>query len=86
MTKDLQLVSVKLPASDLRRIRGNRSDFVRRAVAEKLARETRPGWKPKTGMGRRLLRLRQRYLAEGGTLLDSKEFAQELRERRGGIA
>ncbi len=55
MTRDLNVVSVKLPLTDVRRIPGNRSEFVRQAVAEKLARESRPGWRPKTATGRKLL-------------------------------
>lgn len=86
MTKDLQVISVKLPLSDVRRIRGNRSEFVRKAVTEKLAREAAPPWEPKTATGRKLLRLRKQFLAEGGELLDNEGIAAELRERRGGIA
>jgi hypothetical protein len=86
MTKnDLQIVSIKLPASDVRRIRGNRSVFVREAVAEKLAREEAPEWKPKTAHGRKLLALRERFLAAGGETLDAEGIAAELRQRRGGV-
>jgi hypothetical protein len=42
MTRDPQIVSIKLPLADVLRIPGNRSEFVRQAVAEKLARESAP--------------------------------------------
>ena len=86
MTRDLKLLSVKLPLSDVRRIPGNRSEFVRQAVAEKLARQSGPGWKPKTPTGRKLLKLRNQFLAQGGELLDADGIAEELRQRRGGLA
>lgn len=86
MTRNLQIVSVKLPLADLRRIPGNRSRFVRRAVAEKLERESSPEWRPKTAKGRKLLKLRKEFLARGGELLDADRIAAELRDRRGGIS
>ena len=85
MTDDLQVVSIKLPLSDVRRIPGNRSEFVRQAVAEKLARQAGPCWQPKTATGRKLLALRRRYLARGGQLLDAEGIAVELQQRRGGL-
>lgn len=85
MTKDLQVISIKLPLADLRRIPGNRSEFVRKAVAEKLAREGKGGWKPQTETGRKLLKLRRKFLAQGGELLDAERIAEELRRRRGGL-
>src|SRR5579872_6303687 len=78
MTRDLKVLSVKIPLSDVRRIPGNRSEFVRRAVAEKLARESRSTWRPKTATGRKLLKLRNQFLAQGGELLDSSGIATEL--------
>jgi hypothetical protein len=86
MTQDLKVLSVKLPLSDIRRIPGNRSEFVRRAVAEKLARESDPAWRPKTATGRKLLKLRNQFLAQGGEMLDAGGIADELRQRRGGLA
>ena len=80
------MLSVKLPLSDVRRISGNRSKFVRQAVAEKLARESGPAWRPKTDTGRKLLKLRNQFLAQGGELLDAEGIAGELRRRRGGLA
>jgi hypothetical protein len=80
------VLSVKLPLSDVRRISGNRSKFVRQAVAEKLARESGPAWRPKTDTGRKLLKLRNQFLAQGGELLDAEGIAGELRRRRGGLA
>jgi hypothetical protein len=85
MTQDLRVLSVKLPLADVRRIPGNRSRFVRQAVAEKLARESGPAWRPKTATGRKLLKLRNQFLAQGGELLDSNGIAHELRQRRGGL-
>ena len=86
MTHHLKVISVKLPLSDARRIPGNRSEFVRQAVAEKLARQPSPAWQPKTATGRKLLRLRNRFLEQGGELLDADGIAEELRRRRGGLA
>ncbi len=85
MTHDLKVLSVKLPLSDVRRIPGNRSEFVRQAVAEKLSRQSGPAWRPKTATGRKLLKLRNRFLAQGGELLDAEGIAEELRQRRGGV-
>jgi hypothetical protein len=86
MTQDLKVLSVKLPLADVRRIPGNRSKFVRQAVAEKLARESGPAWRPKTATGRKLLKLRNQFLANGGELLDANGIANELRQRRGGLS
>ena len=85
MTNELKVLSVRLPLSEVRRIPGNRSEFVRQAVSEKLARESAPAWRPKTATGRKLLKLRHQFLAQGGELLDEDGIAQELRERRGGL-
>jgi hypothetical protein len=85
MTNDLQVISVKLPRATLRQISGNRSDFVRQAVAEKLSRQPPAPWKPKTSQGRKLLKLRQGFIERGGELLDAKGIAEELRQRRGGV-
>jgi Arc/MetJ-type ribon-helix-helix transcriptional regulator len=85
MTEDLKIVSVKLPERHLRRIRGNRSEFIREAVAEKLGRQSSPDWQPKTATGRKLLALRKRFVAQGGELLNSDGIAEELRQRRGGL-
>jgi hypothetical protein len=85
MTRDPQIVSIKLPLADVLRIPGNRSEFVRQAVAEKLARESVAPWRPRTATGRKLLTLRERFLEGGGELLDPEGIAQELRERRGGV-
>jgi hypothetical protein len=86
MTDHLMLLSIKIPLSDVRRIPGNRSKFVRQAVAEKLARQSSPAWRPKTATGRKLLQLRARFLAAGGELLDPDGIAEEMRRRRGGLA
>jgi hypothetical protein len=85
MPTNLKVVTVKLPKSDLRRIpRGaTRSEFIRAAVAEKLARQDIPDWKPRTALGRKLLKLSERF---DGERLDAEAIAQELRERRGGLA
>jgi len=44
-----------------------------------------PAWRPKTATGRKLLKLRKRFLAQGGELLDADGIAEELRQRRGGL-
>jgi hypothetical protein len=44
-----------------------------------------PAWRPKTATGRKLLKLRKRFLAEGGEVLDANGVAEELRQRRGGV-
>jgi len=86
MTYELRTVSVKLPVSDLRRIPGNRSAFIRRAVTEKLFRASKPNWKPATAGDRKLLALKERHVRKGGQLLGDHEIAAALRERRGGVA
>jgi hypothetical protein len=87
MTSTLQAVTVKIPLSDLRRIpEPNRSEFIRSAVSEKLARQPACEWKPKTATGRKLLALRDKFIRSGGELLDSEGIANELKQRRGGLA
>jgi Arc/MetJ-type ribon-helix-helix transcriptional regulator len=87
MTSKLKTISVKLPEEDLRRIPAlNRSEFIRDAIAEKLARPKAKDWKPRTAMGKRLWSLRKRFVSEGGELLDAQDIARELRQRRGGLA
>ena len=87
MTIKTQPVTVKLPMSDLRRIPSrNRSAFIREAVREKLAHSEKAEWKPKTGLGRKLLALRKRHIDSGANLLDAEGIAAEIRERRGGLA
>jgi|HubBroStandDraft_1064217.scaffolds.fasta_scaffold405040_1 hypothetical protein len=85
MTNNLNVVSVRFPLSEVRRIPGNRSEFVRQAISEKLARDAGLGWRAKTAIGRKLLHLRNPFLAQGGELLDADRIAQELRHRRVGI-
>ena len=83
----LQAVTVKIPRSDLRRIpEPNRSEFIRSAISEKLARQPASQWKPKTAMGRKLVALREKFIRSGGELLDSEGIASELKRRRGGLA
>ena len=87
MTIALQAVTVKIPLSDLRRIpEANRSEFIRSAAPEKLAREPASEWKPKTATGRKLLALREKFIRFGGELLDGDGIADELKRRRGGLA
>jgi Arc/MetJ-type ribon-helix-helix transcriptional regulator len=82
----LRTISVKLPAEDVRRIPArNRSAFIREAVREKLARQEK-AWKPKTRFGRKLVGLREAYIAKGGKLLTAEEIAAEIRENRGAMA
>ena len=40
-------------------------------------------FKPKTPLGKELLRLRKQYVEGGGELLDAEGLDKELRERRG---
>ena len=78
---------MKTPLSDLRRIpEPNRSEFIRSAVSEKLVRQPVLGWKPKTAIGRKFLALREKFIRSGGELLDSEGIADELKQRRGGLA
>lgn len=42
-------------------------------------------FRPKTGLGKRLLALRQAYVASGGRLVSAAELDDELRQRRGGV-
>ena len=87
MTRTLQAVTVKIPLSDLRRIpEANRSKFIRSAISEKLARQPVPEWRPKTATGRKFLALREKFIRSGGELLDSEGIADELKQRRGGLA
>lgn len=51
----------------------------------KLAQKSGAVWHPKTAVGRKLLKLREQFLAQGGEVLDPDGIAKELRERRGGI-
>jgi hypothetical protein len=62
--------------------RTKRSRFEDRAVAEKPARDSSLRWRPKTALGRKLLKLRNKFLAGGGKLLNAEGIAEELRNRR----
>ena len=87
MKEELQAVTVRIPVSDLGRIaESNRSEFIREAVSEKLARRRVPVWRPKTATGRKLLALRAQFVEAGGELLDNEGITEELRARRGGLA
>jgi hypothetical protein len=86
MANNSKVLSAKLPLADVRHIPSNRSELFRQAVAEKLARESGPAWRPKTATGRKLLKLRNQFLAQGGELLDANSIADELRQRRGGFS
>jgi hypothetical protein len=71
---------LKLPKSDLYRIPAkNRSEFIRQAVSEKLARLGSREWMPKTRLGKKLLRLSNAYRGER---FDPAQIAEEIRERR----
>lgn len=43
------------------------------------------GFQPRTGLGRKLLALRQAYVASGGKLMSATALDDELRHRRGGV-
>jgi hypothetical protein len=45
--------------------------------------ESATGFKPKTVLGKRLWALRQKYIAEGGKLLDWDELEKEVALRKG---
>jgi hypothetical protein len=75
---------MKLPKSDLYRIpTANRSEFIRQTISEKLARMDDQEWRPKTSLGRKLLRLSNAFR---GQRLDPGQVVEEIRERRGGLA
>lgn len=84
MPTHLKVVTVKLPKSDLQRFPPGqtRSNFIRDAVSEKLAKIERPAWKPRTALGRKLLALSNRF---EGERLDTVAIGKELREQRGGL-
>lgn len=42
-------------------------------------------YRPKTELGRILLRLRRNYISSGGKLLSEAEFEEEIVSRRGGL-
>jgi Arc/MetJ-type ribon-helix-helix transcriptional regulator len=79
----LTTVSFKLAKRDLQRIPSrNRSEFIRAAVQEKLSRQ-KSGWKPKTALAKKLLALSEKFKGER---LDAAGIAEEIRQRRGGLA
>lgn len=43
------------------------------------------GFQPRTGLGKRLLALRQAYVASGGRLMSAAALDDELRHRRGSM-
>jgi Arc/MetJ-type ribon-helix-helix transcriptional regulator len=84
MPSDLKVVTVKLPKSDLYQIPAeNRSEFIRQAVSEKLARASGQEWKPRTVLGKKLLQLSNKFRGER---LSPVQIAEEIRRRRGGLA
>ena len=42
-------------------------------------------FQPRTGLGKKLLALRQAYVASGGRLMSATALDDELRHRRGGV-
>ena len=76
-------VSIKVPATLYRQIKGNVSQFFRDAAVEKLTHTPPPAWKPKTAHGKKLWRLRQKAIAGGMTLLTREELDAELKNRSG---
>ncbi len=42
-------------------------------------------WTPRTELGKKLLALRQEYIAAGGKLLIGLELDNEIQARRGGV-
>ena len=51
-----------------------------------LRKDSLPDYQPRTDLGKRLLALRQAYVASGGRLLSADALDDELRSRRGGIS
>lgn len=43
------------------------------------------GFQPRTGLGKKLLALRQAYVANGGQLMSATALDDDLRHRRGGV-
>jgi metal-responsive CopG/Arc/MetJ family transcriptional regulator len=81
-----QILSVRVPADLLERIDarcgGQRSRFVREAIAERLGRDAET-FVPRTALGRKLAALRQRGLDSGARLLNLEEVNREVARRRG---
>lgn len=73
-------VSIKVPMTLFRQIKGNVSRFFRDAAVEKLTRTPPPAWKPTTARGRKLLALSNKFKGER---LDAEGINRELRERSG---
>ncbi len=51
-----------------------------------LRKDALPDYQPRTELGKRLLALRQAYVASGGRLLPADALEEELRSRRGGVS
>jgi hypothetical protein len=51
-----------------------------------LPKDALPDYQPRTELGKRLLALRQAYVASGGRLLSGEALEEELRSRRGGVS
>lgn len=51
-----------------------------------LRKDSLPDYQPRTELGKRLLALRQAYVASGGPLLSADALDDELRSRRGGVS
>lgn len=43
------------------------------------------GFQPRTGLGKKLLALRQAYVASGGRLMSAAALDDDMRRRRGGV-
>jgi hypothetical protein len=42
-------------------------------------------WTPRTDLGKKLLALRQEYIAAGGKMLTATDLDNEIQTRRGGV-
>lgn len=86
MTNPATTVSVKIPAQILERIPapGNgRSGFIVQALEEKISRQPRAEWKPKTSLGKKFAAILEKGKPERGPEMSEAEFERELSERRG---
>ncbi len=78
-------LTIKLPTEDHSAVcaKPNRSAWVRNAISEKLAREASGTVRPRTALGRKLLKARAEYVRSGGRGLSLEEVRQEVARRRG---
>lgn len=79
-------ISVKVPRRFLEQLPApghGRSEFILKALEEKIVRRETMKWKPKTKRGRRMAALLKKGKAERTPLLSDVQIDQELGARRG---